>query len=114
MEARGRCLPRAFFLPDLMEGSRLREGRPWRVLLVVAILVIAVTASCPVAWSATVVCEEDSCTILPPPPDDPVPGTLVPLPGNPPVHFPKQSGKKPPSGKKRHGKKNNGSRTPRG
>ena len=45
-----------------------------------------------------VVCEEDSCVPLPSPPDDPTPGTLVPGPGNPPVHFPK--GKK--GGKKRN------------
>ena len=34
-------------------------------------------------------CEEDSCQPLPPPPDDPAPGTLVPSGGNPAVHFPK-------------------------
>ena len=34
-------------------------------------------------------CEEDACQPLPSAPDDPTPGTLVPVPGNPPVHFPK-------------------------
>jgi hypothetical protein len=34
-------------------------------------------------------CEEDACQPLPPPPDDPGPGTLVPGTANPPVHFPK-------------------------
>lgn len=46
-----------------------------------------------------VVCEEDSCVPLPSPPDDPAPGTLVPGPGNPPVHFPKA--KKSPTKKHR-------------
>jgi len=32
-------------------------------------------------------CEEDACQPLPPAPDDPSPGTLVPSGGNPPVHF---------------------------
>jgi hypothetical protein len=32
-------------------------------------------------------CEGDSCQPLPPPPDDPTPGSLVPATGNPPVRF---------------------------
>lgn len=42
-------------------------------------------------------CEEDACQPLPPPPDDPAPGTLAPSSGNPPMHFPKKT-------KKRHRK----------
>ncbi len=34
-------------------------------------------------------CEGDACAPLPPEPEDPSVGTLVPGPGNPPVHFPK-------------------------
>ena len=37
--------------------------------------------------SEAIVCEGDSCQPLPPEPDDPTPGTLVPGPGNPAVHF---------------------------
>lgn len=55
---------------------------------------------------APFVCEEDACQPLPPPPDDPAPGTLVPNNPNPPVHFPKtkkgKAKKKP--GKKKHRK----------
>lgn len=32
------------------------------------------------------VCVGDSCQPLPPEPEDPTPGTMVPNPGNPPVH----------------------------
>jgi Tol biopolymer transport system component len=46
-------------------------------------------------------CEEDACQPLPPPPDDPSPGSLVPSTGNPPVHFPKKKAKKHHR-KKRH------------
>jgi hypothetical protein len=38
-------------------------------------------------------CEGDACQPLPPPPDDPAPGTLVPSTGNPPVHFSGAHGK---------------------
>jgi len=34
-------------------------------------------------------CDGDSCQVLPGAPDDPSPGTQVPGPANPPVHFPK-------------------------
>jgi hypothetical protein len=50
------------------------------------------------------VCEEDACQPLPPPPDDPQPGTLVPSLGNPPLHFPKKH-KKKRHHKKHHGRK---------
>jgi hypothetical protein len=39
-------------------------------------------------------CDGDACQVLPGAPDDPTPGTQVPGPANPPVHFPK-SHKKP-------------------
>jgi len=39
-------------------------------------------------------CEGDSCQVLPDAPDDPTPGTQVPGPANPPVHFPKAHKKK--------------------
>jgi hypothetical protein len=42
-------------------------------------------------------CDGDACQSLPPEPEDPTPGTLVPGAPNPPVHFPKQ--------KKHHHKK---------
>ncbi|MGN6275680.1 MAG: hypothetical protein ACTHNP_07095 [Solirubrobacterales bacterium] len=44
-------------------------------------------------------CEGDACAPLPSPPEDPTVGTLVPGPGNPPVHFPPV--KKCPKGKRR-------------
>jgi hypothetical protein len=52
-------------------------------------------------------CEGDSCQPLPSPPEDPQPGTLVPEPHNPPLHFtPGQHrhhrGKKNEKGKRRH------------
>jgi hypothetical protein len=37
-------------------------------------------------------CEGDACTPLPPEPEDPTVGTLIPGPGNPPVHFPPSHG----------------------
>jgi hypothetical protein len=42
------------------------------------------------------ICVGDSCQPLPPEPEDPTPGTLVPNPGNPPLHVyePKAKGKK--------------------
>ncbi len=33
------------------------------------------------------ICVGDSCQPLPPEPEDPSPGTLVPNPGNPPLHI---------------------------
>jgi hypothetical protein len=51
------------------------------------------------------VCEEDACQPLPSAPDDPAPGTLVPNPGNPPVHFPKKHKKKKKHQKKHSGRK---------
>lgn len=44
-------------------------------------------------------CEGDACAPLPPAPEDPTVGTIVPGPGNPPVHFP--TTKKCPKGKRR-------------
>ena len=37
-------------------------------------------------------CEGDNCTFLPPEPEDPTVGSLIPGPGNPPVHFPASHG----------------------
>jgi hypothetical protein len=51
-------------------------------------------------------CEGDACQPLPNAPEDPTVGTLIPGPGNPPVHFPKVV-HKCPKGKRsivRHGK----------
>jgi hypothetical protein len=39
-------------------------------------------------------CNGDACQPLPSPPGDPTPGTLVPSPGNSPLHFPKTHPKK--------------------
>jgi hypothetical protein len=51
-------------------------------------------------------CTSDECTPLPSPPEDPTPGTLVPAPANPPVHFEKPPRTKPHHHhKRRHGKK---------
>jgi hypothetical protein len=45
--------------------------------------------------SEEIICVGDSCQSLPPEPEDPTPGTLVPNPGNPPRHYaePKKHGK---------------------
>lgn len=48
------------------------------------------------------VCVGDSCQPLPPEPEDPTPGTLVPNGGNPPLHI-EEPKKKHPKG--RHGKR---------
>ncbi len=50
--------------------------------------------------STPIPCEGDACQPLPSPPEDPTVGSLIPGPGNPPVHFPKT--KKP---KKKHHRK---------
>ncbi|MET0557266.1 MAG: hypothetical protein ABW065_01150 [Solirubrobacterales bacterium] len=50
-------------------------------------------------------CEEDACQPLPPPPDDPSPGSLVPSTGNPPVHFPRAKKAKKHRRKRGVGKK---------
>jgi hypothetical protein len=44
-------------------------------------------ASVAFAAGEEVTCVGDSCQSLPPEPEDPTPGTLVPNPGNPPLHF---------------------------
>jgi len=44
----------------------------------------------------------DSCQPLPPEPEDPTPGTLVPGPGNPPLHISEPKKKKPRKGHHRH------------
>jgi len=73
-----------------------------RYLLSVVVVVVAMSFfGDAVAMAGPIVCEEDSCAVLPSPPDDPTPGTLVPGPGNPPVHFPSKHGKRAPH----HGKK---------
>ena len=46
-------------------------------------------------------CEGDACQPLPPEPEDPTPGTLVPNPGNPVQPAAKKKGHKP---KKKHTK----------
>jgi hypothetical protein len=43
---------------------------------------------------APIPCDGDSCQSLPPAPEDPSPGTLVPNPGNPPLVIPKAKKKK--------------------
>lgn len=60
------------------------------------------------AWrlASAIPCEEDACQPLPPPPEDPTPGTLVPSEGNPPVYFPKQHNK-------RHQRHRHGHKSPR-
>jgi len=45
------------------------------------------------------VCVGDSCQPLPAEPEDPTPGTLVPNPGNPPLHV-YEPKKKHPKGKR--------------
>jgi hypothetical protein len=49
--------------------------------------------------SPPIPCEGDACAPLPPAPEDPSVGTIVPGSGNPPVHFPPT--KKCPKGKRR-------------
>jgi len=51
-----------------------------------------------------VVCVGDSCQPLPREPEDPTPGTLVPGPGNPPLHISEPKKKKPRKGHHRHRK----------
>ena len=50
------------------------------------------------------ICVGDSCQPLPPEPEDPTPGTLVPNPGNPPLHIYEPKAKK----KKHHNRKRRG------
>lgn len=56
------------------------------------------------------VCVGDSCQPLPPEPEDPTPGTLVPNPGNPPLHVyePKAKKKKHRKGQRRGGQRHHG------
>lgn len=68
----------------------------------------AILLSGPVAVSGAAeeeepICVGDSCQPLPPEPEDPTPGTLVPNPGNPPRHVFEP-------GKKHHKKHGNGHR----
>jgi len=58
----------------------------------VGIVVACAVALAPAPAGAAVVfsevtCVGDSCQPLPPEPEDPSPGTLVPNPGNPPRHI---------------------------
>jgi hypothetical protein len=59
--------------------------------------------------SEEIICVGDSCQVLPPEPEDPTPGTLVPNSGNPPRHFsePKKHGRKHHR-KAHHGKRHHG------
>jgi hypothetical protein len=60
--------------------------------------------------SEEIICEGDHCEALPPEPEDPTPGTLVPNPGNPPRHFsePKKHGRKHHKSKHHHAKHRRG------
>jgi len=77
------------------------------VLLACAIAAIAPAAAIcaePVEPpSEEIICFGDSCQPLPPEPEDPTPGTLVPTAGNPPLHIfePRQHGKKHRKGDRR-------------
>lgn len=59
------------------------------------------------------ICVGDSCQPLPPEPEDPTPGTLVPNGGNPPLHIyepaKKKHHKKHRRGGRHHGKHKHGS-----
>lgn len=65
------------------------------------------------------ICVGDSCQPLPPEPEDPTPGTLVPTGGNPPLHVyepHKKKKKKKNKGRQRaghHGKHGKGGRSGR-
>lgn len=52
-----------------------------------------------------IICVGDSCQSLPPEPEDPTPGTLVPNPGNPPLHI-SEPKKKKKKAKHRHKHRN--------
>jgi hypothetical protein len=76
-----------------------------------AILACAILLGSPVVASGStysadeeIICVGDSCQSLPPEPDDPMPGTLVPNPGNPPLHVfgPKKKHKHRKKHSKRH------------
>jgi hypothetical protein len=82
--------------------------------MVGAILACLILLAVPAAASASVeeeiICVGDSCQSLPAEPEDPTPGTLVPNPGNPPLHIfePKA---KPKHRKKHHRGHRRGGRT---
>jgi hypothetical protein len=59
------------------------------VLACAALLLAPAAAGAGVSFAADeeIVCVGDSCQPLPPEPEDPTPGTLVPNPGNPPLRF---------------------------
>ncbi|HKT83910.1 MAG TPA: hypothetical protein VJQ84_08770 [Solirubrobacterales bacterium] len=70
-----------------------------------AILLAGPLATAGAAEEEEPICVGDSCQPLPPEPEDPTPGTLVPNPGNPPVHV-YEPGKK--HHKKKHHKRQRG------
>lgn len=78
--------------------ASLREIGVGAAFLACMVLLLApVIDGAGVAFAADeeITCVGDSCQSLPPEPEDPTPGTLVPNPGNPPLHFsePKKSRK---------------------
>jgi hypothetical protein len=76
------------------------------VVLACAILLAAPVVAGGVEGSDEgVICVGDSCQPLPAEPEDPTPGTLVPNPGNPPLHiFEPKTKKKHRKGGRGHGK----------
>lgn len=80
-------------------------------VLACAILIAGPGAASGAAEAAEeeVVCVGDSCQPLPSEPEDPTPGTLVPNPGNPPLHISEPKKKKPRKGHRR-GKRGHGTR----
>lgn len=66
---------------------------------------VASAAETETETSEEITCVGDSCQPLPAEPEDPMPGTLVPNPGNPPLRFsePKKTRHKAKRGGHRHG-----------
>jgi hypothetical protein len=67
--------------------ARFRETAAGAAVLACLALLAALGGGATGAGAAEVICEGDKCQPLPAEPEDPTPGTLVPNPGNPPLHF---------------------------
>lgn len=76
-------------------------------LACLVLLLVPMAASGPAyAADEEIICVGDSCQSLPPEPEDPTPGTLVPNPGNPPLRV--DEPRKESKHRKKHRKKHHG------
>jgi hypothetical protein len=92
----------------------VRETTAGAILACVILLGAPVGASGSVSEGEEILCEGDSCQSLPPEPEDPTPGTLVPNPGNPPLHVSEPRRKHKPSKKRRNGHRSSGQKHGKG